>query len=96
VKSVTHPLPFSFFWETLTYPPRKSPLMEGGLAQEEGFPWRTGKCRVFRAPFSRQAFAIGRWTGEQPRENVDGIPSLSFRPLDHPEDFYHVQEDPTV
>ena len=88
-----HNLPLSFFWQTVTYPRRRNPLMEGGLAQEEDFPWREGRCRIFRAPFTRHAIAVGKWTGEQPHENVDGTPSLSLRPLENPEDFFHVQEE---
>ena len=89
-----HNLPLSFFWDVITYPPRRNPLFEGGVAQEEDFPWREGPCRIVRAPFSRKALAVGKWTGEQPHENVDGIPTLTLRPLENSEDFFHVQEDP--
>jgi hypothetical protein len=93
--TVIHPIwRTSFWWQKLAYPRRKVPLTEVGETQEQGFPWRIGKCRVFRLPFSRHAIAFGRWTGEQPHENVEGTPSLSFRQLDHPEDYFHaVQEE---
>jgi hypothetical protein len=80
------------WWQKLTYPQRKVPLTEIGETQEQGYPWRMGTCRVFRLPFSRHAIAIGKWTGQQPRETVDGFPTLTLRPLDHPEDYFHVSE----
>jgi hypothetical protein len=82
-----------YWWQKLTYPKRKVHLTEIGSTQESGFPWRLGKCRVFRFPFTRHAIAIGKWTGQQPHENVEGTPTLMFRALDHPEDYFHVQED---
>lgn len=85
-----------YWWQKLTYPRRQVPLTERGETQEQEFPWRMGRCRVFRLPLSRHAIAFGKWTGEQPRENVDGVPTLTFRVLDHPEDYYrgNVQEEP--
>jgi hypothetical protein len=81
------------WWQKLKYPRRNVPLTEVGETQEQGFPWRTGTCRVFRFPFTRHAIAIGKWTGEQAHETVDGTPSLTFRALDHPEDYFHVQDE---
>jgi hypothetical protein len=57
-----HNIPFSFFWEVITYPPRRNPLFEGGVAQEEDFPWRRAVSHR-SAPFSRKALAVGKWTG---------------------------------
>lgn len=82
-----------YWWQKLRYPRRNVPLTEVGETQEQGFPWREGKCRVFRIPFSTHAIAIGKWTGRQSHENVDGSPVLNFRVLDHPEDYFHVQEN---
>ena len=82
------------WWQKLKYPRRDVPLTEIGETQEQGYPWREGTCRVFRLPFSRHAIAIGKWTGQQPHETVDGTASLTFRPLDHPEDYFHVSEQP--
>lgn len=81
-----------FWWELFSYRHRPAPLTERGVGLEPGFPWRKGECRLFRLPFSRQGIAFGRWTGEQPHENVDGVPSLTFRPLEHPEDYFHAVE----
>jgi len=85
--------PTPLWGERFVYRRLPAPLTERGGGQEEVYPWRTGVCQFFRLPFTRQAIAIGRWTGEQPRENVDGIPSLMLRPLDHPEDYFHVQNE---
>ena len=54
-----------------------------------------GKCRVFRLPFSTRAVALGKWTAYQPRETIDGVPTLTFRQLDHWEDYTgeRVQQD---
>ena len=82
------------FWlERYIYRHLPAPLTERGGNQEQGYPWRIGQGRIFRVPFTRQAIAIGRWTGEQPHENVEGIPSLTFQPLEHPEDYFHVQDE---
>ena len=75
------------WFQFLVYPRRDVPLTEVGETQEQGYPWRMGKCRVFRLPFSTRAVAIGRWTGLQPRETIDGQPTLTFRELDHWEDY---------
>lgn len=69
-----------------------APLVKKTVGLEERYPWREGKCVIFRLPFMRRTVVIGRWTGEQPRENVDGIPLLTFRALDHPEDYFHVDK----
>lgn len=84
----------AWWWEPVTYRRLPAPLTERGTGLESGYPWRTGTCRIFRVPFTRKGIAIGRWTGEQPRENVDGIPSLTFQPLEHPEDYFHVGQEP--
>lgn len=81
------------WWQKITYPRRDVPLTERGETQESGFPWRTGECRVFRIPFTVHAISFGKWTGAQPHETVDGLSVLTFRVLDHPEDYFHVQED---
>lgn len=62
-------------------------MTEIGETQESEFPWRIGRCRVFRLPLTPHAVAVGKWTGYQPRETVDGIPTLKFRTLDHWEDY---------
>jgi hypothetical protein len=93
VRVIIHPIwRTKYWWQKLTYPRRKVPLTEVGETQEQNFPWRLGKCRVFRLPLTRHAIAIGQWTGEQPHENVEGAPTLMFRPLDHPEDYFHVED----
>lgn len=76
--------------ESVVYRDRKSPLIQRGRNLESEFPWRTGVGLIVRFPLSRRAFSFGWWNGEQPRENIDGFPSLSLRPLDHPEDYFHV------
>lgn len=83
---------FGLTLERFVYHRLPAPLTERGESLESGFPWRKGTCRFFRLPFTRQAIAVGRWTGEQPRENVEGIPSLTFRQLEHPEDYFHVDK----
>lgn len=92
-----HRIWFTQRWfQFLKYPRRKgTPLTEIGETQEQGYPWRKGSCRVFRLPLSKRAVAIGRWTEYQPRETVDGEPALKFRPLDNPEDYFHVHEGPS-
>ena len=77
----------SRWFQFLVYPRRDVPLTEVGETQESEFPWRMGKCRVFRLPFSTRAVALGKWTGFQPRETIDGQPTLTFRELDHWEDY---------
>lgn len=90
----TYPIwPFNLWFQFLSYPRRDVPLTERGSTQESQYPWRIGRCRIFRIPGTRRAISIGWWTGYQPRENVEGTPTLSLRPLDHPEDYFHVQED---
>jgi hypothetical protein len=84
--------PMRFWGERFSYRSRKAPLIQRGGNQESEFPWRIGVGVIFRIPFSRHAFAVGKWTGEQPHENVDGIPALSLRPLENPEDYFHVDE----
>lgn len=79
------------WWQKLKYPRRNVPLTERGETQESGYPWRIGQCRVFRLPFSKHAIAIGKWTGFQPRETVEGQPTLKFRAIEHWEDVVHVE-----
>ena len=92
-------MPIHYIWFTnlwfqfLVYPRKNVPLTEIGETQEAEYPWRIGKCRVFRLPFTRRAIAVGKWTGYQPRETVDGQTVLKFRVLDHPEDYYRVQQN---
>ena len=63
----------SRWWvQFLVYPRRQVPLTERGRTQEVEFPWRTGQCRVFRAPFTRYAVAFGHWVAALPRTEVDG------------------------
>jgi hypothetical protein len=85
----------SLWFQFLVYPRRNVPLTEVGETQEQGFPWRMGKCRVFRVPFTKRAVALGKWTGYQPRETIDGIPTLTFKELPHWEDYTRerVQQD---
>lgn len=85
------------WWERVVYRDLPAPLVQRGRNLESEFPWRIGIGLIVRLPFSRRAFSAGWWTGEQPRENVDGFPSLSLRPLDHPEDYFHVlDEQPNI
>ena len=53
-----------WFKHSLEYPTRNAPLMERGWTQETEEPWRKGSAVVLRAPFSRRAVSIGRWTSE--------------------------------
>jgi hypothetical protein len=91
-----YPIVGPFWFQRFVYPRHPAPLTETGLSQEREFPWREGRIRVFRMPLTRSAIALGKWTGEQDHENVDGIPTLTFRQLDHPEDYFHavLDEDP--
>lgn len=82
-----HRLGRVWWWQKLTYPRRSVPLSERGQTQESGFPWRIGQCRVFRFPMTRHAIAVGKWTGYQPRETIEGQPTLKFRQLEHWEDY---------
>lgn len=82
-----------FWFQFLVYPRRDVPLTEIGETQESEFPWRVGKCRVFRLPFSKRAVAIGKWTAFQPRETIDGEPTLRFNELKNWEDYVHLQQD---
>ena len=84
-----------FWFQFLVYPRRNVPLTEIGETQESGYPWRIGKCRVFRFPLTKRAVAFGKWTAFAPRETVDGIPTLRFKQLDHWEDYVNgpVQQD---
>lgn len=91
-----HAIWFTSLWfQFLCYPRRDVPLTERGESQEAEYPWRTGSCQVFRLPFTKRAVAIGKWTGYQPRETVEGQPTLTFKPLDHWEDYIgeHLRQD---
>jgi hypothetical protein len=47
---------------TLQYYHRKPlPVIEVGWTQETEHPYRKGKCVVFRAPFTKPGFYIGKW-----------------------------------
>lgn len=71
--------PSKRWFQFLVYPHRQVPLTERGRTQEAGFPWRVGKCRVFRIPLTRFAVAFGQWTGHQERELVDGVDTFRLR-----------------
>lgn len=74
-------LPGSFWIQKLYYPnPRPLPLTEKGNTQETEFPWRSGECWVFRIPFTRHAFALGRWVESHEAPGEDE-PTLYMRPL---------------
>lgn len=75
-----------------TYPGSGSPapLAEYGVAQEENFPWRTGKVLFLRMPFTRKAVVLIRWTGTQPFEQDEDGVRLSMRELD---DWRQIVED---
>ena len=38
------------------------PIVEKGWTQESEYPFRKGKCLVFRLPFTKPGFYIGVWT----------------------------------
>lgn len=82
-----------FWFQFLVYPRRDVPLTEIGQTQEAGYPWRIGRCRVFRAPFTRRAVAVGQWTGYQEREIVDGSDTFRLRELPRWEDVVHVRDE---
>ena len=65
----------------LVYAHRQVPLTEIGRTQEAGYPWRVGKCRVFRIPFTTRAIAFGKWTGHQEREWVEGDMTFKMREI---------------
>jgi hypothetical protein len=47
---------------TLQYYHRKPlPVIEVGWTQETEYPYRKGKCLVFRAPFTKPGLYIGKW-----------------------------------
>jgi len=48
---------------TLEYYHRKPlPIVEKGWTQEANYPFRKGKCLVFRVPFTKPGFYLGKWT----------------------------------
>lgn len=75
--------------ERVVYRNRRSPLIQRGRNLESDFPWRVGVGVILRLPFSRHAISFGWWNGEQPKEIAEGFPTLSLRPLDNPEEFFH-------
>lgn len=54
------------FWHTMQYPKMMPPppLTETGATQETDEPFRYGRSRVVRLPFSRRALVVGKWQGE--------------------------------
>jgi hypothetical protein len=60
----------------LRYYHRKSlPIIEQGWTQETEYPFRKGKCYVFRAPFTFPGFVLGKWVkgSELNHEDDDNI-----------------------
>jgi hypothetical protein len=46
------------------------PIVEVGTTQETEFPYRKGKCLVFRAPFTHPGFYLGVWV-DRPDIHMD-------------------------
>lgn len=44
------------------------PIVEKGWTRETEFPYRGGKCLVFRLPWTEPGFVLGLWT-ERPKIN---------------------------
>jgi hypothetical protein len=83
-----HHIWFTHFWfQFLVYPRRNVPLTEIGETQEAGYPWRVGRCRVFRLPLTRRAVAVGKWTSYIRREQVEGFTTITMRELPNWEDY---------
>lgn len=51
------------FIQTMQYPSRRFPLVDRGFTQEIEYPYRKGDSLVLRAPLSRWALVVGKWTG---------------------------------
>lgn len=80
-----------YWFQFLVYPHRSVPLTEIGETQEGGYPWRVGRCRVFRVPLTRRAVAIGQWTSYQERDMVEGHDTFIMRELPNWEAYTNVQ-----
>ena len=51
------------------------PIVEVGTTQETEFPYRKGKCLVFRAPFTHPGFYLGVWV-DKPDIHMDDDESI--------------------
>ena len=60
------------FWHAMTYPKMTPPppLTEKGATQETEEPYRFGRSRVLRLPFTRRALVIGVWEDIQYPEHI--------------------------
>lgn len=60
----------SLYGQVIKYPHRKPlPILEKGWSNEIEEPFRRGSCLVFRIPFTRPGFVLGKW-GEEQDEDV--------------------------
>lgn len=72
----------SLYVDTLKYPHRKAlPVVEKGWTNEIDEPYRLGSCLVFRVPFTKPGFVIGRWKHNQ-EESESLINAIMGRPIE--------------
>lgn len=65
-----HDIGSKHFTHRMDYPTKKFPLIDRGHTQEIEWPYRSGSSFVLRAPLTKRALVIGRWTGEVDEEQA--------------------------
>jgi hypothetical protein len=57
--------------QLISYPHRKPlPVVEKGWTHEIEEPYRRGSCLVFRVPFTKPGFVIGKWAESQTEDEA--------------------------
>lgn len=61
----------SLYVQRIKYPSRTLlPIVETGWTNEIEEPFRRGSCLVFKAPFTKVGFVIGKWVETQDEETA--------------------------
>jgi hypothetical protein len=72
------------YGQVIKYPHRNAlPVFEKGWSHEIEEPYRRGSCLVFRVPFTKPGFVIGKW-GEAQTEDDALTAAIWGRELDVP------------
>lgn len=82
-----------YFTHQMEYPTKKFPLLDKGTTQEIEEPFRRGISIVLRAPFSRRALVIGKWTGTQ-NEEMALSSAIGMREIDVAQEGDYRQHEP--
>lgn len=70
------------FWHTISYPDGLLiPLVNRTTTTEVEPPFRTGKCHIFKVPFTNRGVVVGRWNMRL-SESAAWHHALGFRVLE--------------